>query len=118
MLSLQHWRIQKVKISIRGFSAEKYNIRFQCDDDGTIITDGAGLIDIRSSNNHPHDPHDHRDCHPRYHHNIGHENVLLLPFRFGGEGPKLAVLDSTDLMCPGKHQLNMARINLPKLCAT
>ena len=23
-------------------------------------------------------------------------------FRFGGEGPELAVLDSTDLMCPGK----------------
>ena len=28
-------------------------------------------------------------------------NVHLM-FRFGGEGPELAVLDSTDLMCPGK----------------
>jgi len=50
----------------RGFECVPY---YQCDDDGTIITDGAGLIDIR----------------------------------FGGEGPELAVLDSTDLMCPGKH---------------
>merc|ERR1711981_1036407 len=49
----------------RGFECVPY---YQCDDDGTIITDGAGLIDIR----------------------------------FGGEGPELAVLDSTDLMCPGK----------------
>jgi len=48
----------------RGFECVPY---YQCDDDGTIITDGAGLIDIR----------------------------------FGGEGPELAVLDSTDLMCPG-----------------
>jgi hypothetical protein len=49
-----------------GFECVPY---YQCDD-GTIITDGYGLIDIR----------------------------------FGGTddaGPELAVLDSTDLMCPG-----------------
>jgi len=48
----------------QGFECVPY---YQCDDDGTIITDGGGLIDIR----------------------------------FGGEGPELAILDSTDLMCPG-----------------
>jgi len=50
----------------QGFECVPY---YQCDD-GTIITDGFGLIDIR----------------------------------FGGtddSGPELAVLDSTDLMCPG-----------------
>ena len=49
-----------------GFECVPY---YQCDD-GTIITDGFGLIDIR----------------------------------FGGTDatePELAVLDSTDLMCPG-----------------
>ena len=29
--------------------------------------------------------------------------IIVVFIRFGGEGPELAVLDSTDLMCPGKH---------------
>ena len=29
--------------------------------------------------------------------------LIVVFIRFGGEGPELAVLDSTDLMCPGKH---------------
>jgi len=47
----------------QGFECVPY---YQCED-GTIVTDGAGLIDVR----------------------------------FGGDGPELAVLDSTDLMCAG-----------------
>jgi len=48
----------------QGFECVPY---YQCGGDGQIITDGAGLIDIR----------------------------------FGGSDVELAVLDSTDLMCPG-----------------
>jgi len=54
-------------VKTQGFECVPY---YQCSDEGTIITDGYGLIDIR----------------------------------FGGtdeQQPDLAVLDSTDLMCPG-----------------
>ena len=42
--------------------------------------------------------------------------------RFGGEGPELAVLDSTDLMCPGKDQfmlqfkIDVTRLDCKQFC--
>ena len=66
-------------------------VELQCDDDGTIITDGAGLIDIRWITIY---------CSQSSSSSYKHKTFS----RFGGEGPELAVLDSTDLMCPGKDQ--------------
>ena len=65
----------------QGFECVPY---YQCGQDGTIVTDGEGLIDIRC-------------VHSIY-------MVDCPGVRFGGEGqdPDLAVLDSTDLMCPGR----------------
>ena len=63
----------------------RWVIGFQCDDDGTIITDGAGLIDIRSYRHHPHNLRDHRDCHPHYHHIIVTISVIkMFSFRRSG----------------------------------
>ena len=51
------------------------------------------------------------DDHDRYNTDDEHDNNNIHDkdefVRFGGEGPEVAVLDASDLMCPGRYLYNV-----------